>query len=98
MRPLRLEILCGADTRCRALLPDLLKFSYVPITEMQQNEESIKSSGSSVDYSKALSLPEKMESKPAQVLVLEFMDNTARKRDLAGSTQSMLFYFESVST
>lgn len=57
----------------RALLPDLIKFSYVPQTELQIHEEFKATDSRSVDYSMGAS-----SVKQGHVLVLEFADSKAQ--------------------
>ena len=56
----------------RALLPDLIKFSYIPQAELQLHEEFKATNGLSVDYSMGASSVQQ-----GQVLVLEFADSKA---------------------
>lgn len=73
----------GCLPATRALLPDLLKFSYVPTTDLQVNENTGKSSRS-VDYSEATS---SVNPSQGHVLVMDFEDKANGKRDSSGGTQ-----------
>ncbi|KAF8163107.1 P-loop containing nucleoside triphosphate hydrolase protein, partial [Crassisporium funariophilum] len=64
----------------KALLPDLIKFGYIPITELQLHEESKKSNAQSVDYSNALRSHTNTSDQDAQILVLDFVDNLHGKK------------------
>ena len=52
------------------MLPDLIKFSYIPQAELQAHEEFKTTNGRSVDYSIGAS-----SAQQGQVLVLEFTDS-----------------------
>ena len=63
------------DRSIRALVPDMIRFAYVPRSEIQANENRIATSGKSsdeVDFS--LPSTSKLED-DEHVLVLEFTDN-----------------------
>ncbi|KAF8964071.1 DEAD/H helicase [Flammula alnicola] len=80
----------------KALLPDLVKFSYIPLSELQVNEEnSKKPSARSIDYSKA-TLPESSGSQEGHILVLDFVD-TLRGRKSGTSSQSLSISTPSLS-
>ena len=60
------------NCRLRALLPDLIKFSYIPQAELQVHEEFKTANGRSVDYSIGAN-----SIRQGQVLVLEFTNTKA---------------------
>ncbi|PPQ78161.1 hypothetical protein CVT25_015494 [Psilocybe cyanescens] len=72
----------------KALLPDLLKFSYVPVSDLQVNENFDKSSRS-VDYSEGASSTKPSQSLSGHVLVMDFEDKTVGKRDSSSGNQSL---------
>lgn len=59
----------------RALLPDLIKFSYIPQAELQVQEEFKTTDGRFVDYSMGAGPAGSVQQ--GQVLVLEFADSKA---------------------
>ncbi|KAF8197429.1 DEAD/H helicase [Pholiota molesta] len=65
----------------KALLPDLVKFSYIPSAELQTNEGH-NTSARSVDYSQATLRPSERE---GHVLVLDFADNSSSRKSSASS-------------
>uniref|UniRef100_A0A8H7Y073 P-loop containing nucleoside triphosphate hydrolase protein n=2 Tax=Psilocybe cubensis TaxID=181762 RepID=A0A8H7Y073_PSICU len=79
-RPLEI----GKVSEIKALLPDLLKFSYVPISDLTFDENSSKASRS-ISNSEAAS---SINSSQGHVLVLEFEDRSNVKRDPSGSVHS----------
>ncbi|KDR81414.1 hypothetical protein GALMADRAFT_89308 [Galerina marginata CBS 339.88] len=72
----------------KALLPDLVKFAYVPISDIQVNEETSKSSARYVDYSQAAS-GKSFDSQAGHVLVLEFADKLNGKKGSASGIPSL---------
>jgi hypothetical protein len=66
----------------RALLPDLIKFSYIPQAELQVHEGYKTTNGRSVDYSIGAN-----SIRQGQVLVLEFTDSKAH-----GTSRSEVIY------
>lgn len=61
------------------MLPDLVRFAYIPASDFQ-TKESDASSARSVDYSQAILPPPQPLQLQEQILVLDFADNTIVKK------------------
>lgn len=71
-------------THLRAILPDLIKFSYLPRNELRVTEDSLKRRREkSPDYSESIAPSTSvaaLENEDDHVLVLEFVDNARGKK------------------
>lgn len=89
------EIKCDRDfrdvyciySRNRALLPDLVKFSYVPFQEFQAENHHKDASNRTDDYA-GFTSPTTLASQQGSVLVLDFVDNLKNKKSSTISTTS----------
>ncbi|KJA27331.1 hypothetical protein HYPSUDRAFT_131100, partial [Hypholoma sublateritium FD-334 SS-4] len=66
----------------KALLPDLVRFSYIPASDLQAKELDANSART-VDYSQAILPPRQPFKFQEQILVLDFVDNATTKKATA---------------